>query len=718
MRHSCLYIAAIPILLSALSCSTTRTLAEGEYRLASNKIVVEGDRKVNTSELSPYLRQNANSYLLLGWNPFLNIYNWSDGSGKGINAFWEKIGTPPVVFNPLLVESSVENMTGHLQYLGYYNAKVSSDVTTERKLAKVTYNVETGKRYRIDEIVYDIPGGDFSREFSADSLNMKVKVGDFLSEKALEAETVRGAAYFRNLGYYTFNKNHYFFEADTLSDRNILYYRIRNYTRNESEAGASELAKFRIRDVNIWYPSGINFREPLLRKFNTIHPGEWYSENLVNRTYYRLSALDVFNSVNIEMTPVDSAYVDCDIRLNGTNMMGFKVNAEVSSNSSGLFGMSPQLSFYHKNIFGGGERLNLGFTGNWQVKPGTDIRSTELGFSGSISFPKALGYPLEKVRGKNIPRTEFRTSFNYQNRPEYKRSIASLSYGYTGQIRERVYYQLYPIQFNFVKLYNISTSFLETIQKNPYLWDSFADQIDAGAGSVLYYTTDASIVPKTPYYFARLNIDIAGNLLSAFNRMLPTDASGSHLFLNLPYNQYIKAELSAGKVFRFGRHDGQALAFRIDAGVGKAYGNSIALPFEKQFYCGGASSMRGWQVRTLGPGYEEMNDVFIIPSQTGDCKFEADMEYRFRMFWKLEGAAFAEVGNIWYLSDIRDMLPGSLAADWGLGLRINLDFILLRFDAGFKVHDPSRAEGSRWIGPSGWVGGNGAAIHFGVGYPF
>lgn len=701
-------------LLALAGCSTTKLVPEGEYRLASNKIEVHGDGRVSASDLSPYLRQQAG-----GWNPFLYIYNWSNGSGGGINGFWEKIGTPPVVFNPQLVESTVDNMTTRLEYLGYYDAKVIPEVRTVRRLAKVKYRVETGERRRIDEVVYDIPEGGFAEDFYADTLSVTVKPGDFLSEQALEAETARGAAHFRNLGYYSFNKNNYFFEADTLSGSTLLYYRVRGYTRNESAATDSPISKYRIGKVNIWYPADMKFRESLLRKLNRIQPGDWYSESTVNTTYYRLSALNVFNSVNIEMTPADSAVVDCDIRLGGSNMLGFKINAEMSSNSSGLIGVSPQLSFYHKNLFNGGERLSVDFTGNWQFMPGTDVKSTELGVSASLSFPRALGYPLEKARGRNIPRTEFTASYNYQNRPEYRRSIAGFTYGYTGQIGNQIFYQLYPLQIDLVRLYDISESFSETLRENPYLWDSFQNQIDAGVGLTLYHTTDASIVPKSSYGFSRLTFDLSGNVISLFNRLMPVDeVSGHRLLLGLPYNQYVRAELELGKVLRFGRNEGQALAMRLDMGIGHAYGNSTALPFEKQFYAGGASSMRGWQVRTLGPGFSDIDYSFVIPSQTGDVKLEANLEYRFDMFWKLEGAVFADVGNVWRMDSINNEFLESLAGDWGVGLRVNLDFILLRLDAGFKVYDPARAAGSRWLRPAEWVGSDGYAVHFGVGYPF
>lgn len=708
-------------LLAVISCSTTKLLPEGAYRLTANKVEFRGKEKISPKEVSMYVRQQPNTSLIFGWSPFLSIYNWSNGSGEGINKFWEKIGTPPVVFDSTLVESSRSNIAGHMEYLGYYHAKVDSEVEYRGRKATVKYIVELGDRIPIDTIVFEVPGGTFAREFSADSANITVHPGDFLAEKNLEAETVRGASVFRNLGYYDFSKNNYFFEADTLTDRTTLYYRIRNYARGSSPTD-DPLAVYRIGKVNISHPSEIPFKESLLREFNTIRPGVPYNERMINTTYARLSALKLFNNVSIEMSPSDSAVVDCDIRLSGTDVLGFKANMEASTNSSGLLGFSPQLSFYHKNLFHGGEWLNLGFSGNWQMMAGARAHSSEFGVSASLSFPRLLGYPVNRMRGENVPRTEIRTSFNYQNRPEYRRSLASLSYGYTGQMRRDWFFQVYPLQFNLVKLYAMSDDFSRLLGEYPYLWDTFESHIDAGVGMMLYHTTDASVVPKTAYHYGRFNLDVSGNVVSLFNNVLPvSDFQGQHLLFGVPYKQYVRAEISLGKVFRFGWNDNNALALHLDAGAGWAYGNSTALPFEKQFYCGGASSMRGWQARTLGPGYEQMSEYFVLPSQTGDLKLEADVEYRFPSFWKLEWAIFAEVGNVWTLNGEglgKLDLPGSLAGDWGIGLRVNLDFILLRLDAGLKVHDPARPAGERWLGPKGWFAPGGAALHFGVGYPF
>ncbi|HCZ22567.1 MAG TPA: hypothetical protein DHU72_03790, partial [Rikenellaceae bacterium] len=257
-------IIILVALLTFASCSTTRLVPRGERRLASNDIKIVGGEKISVSELQSSIRQQPNGSIF-GWNPLISVYNWSNGSGRGINGVWEFFGTAPVVFDSTLVDKSSESMVEHLHYLGYYDAKVAGVVRTKKRVAKVTYVVDPGKRKAIDRIEYDIPPGEFAEDFSLDSLNMTVHPGDFLSEKLLESETVRGSAYFRNKGYYNFNKNHYFFEADSLSGQTVLHYKIKGYTRSDNPDNESPIVKYRIRNVDIMHPSDIYVRPGLLR---------------------------------------------------------------------------------------------------------------------------------------------------------------------------------------------------------------------------------------------------------------------------------------------------------------------------------------------------------------------------------------------------------------------------------------------------------------------
>ena len=687
----------------ATGCATQR-LAEGEYRLAGNKIKVVG-KQISSSELTSYLAQKPSA-------SFLGI---------------RRPGAPLVIHDDSQVQTSADNIENHLEYIGYYGSKVTSEVEYQGKKAYVTYIVTPGKRYTIRSIDFELPQDEeFRQEFETDRPHITIKEGQYLAESTLEAETVRSAEFFRNRGYYGFDKSFYFCEADTLSHDGTaaLKMAIRDYPRNGSPEDAKPHRKFTIGDVTLSYPKEIPIRTYILEELNVLRPGMPYSERAVNATYSRLSNLSVFNSVNVTMNPVSDHVVDCDINLLNGGVQGFKTNLEASVNSTGLFGISPQLNYFHKNFFHGGELFNLGLKGNFQFKTKDKIRSTEFSVSSTLRIPRLIGLPNSLFRGPNLPHTDLTLGFSYQDRPEYKRTMITTSFGYTGNLGRNFYYQFFPFQANIVRLFSVSESFAERLVSDLFLLNAYSDHFDMGMGGMLYYTTDPTPIPKRTYTYGRLSFDLAGNVLSLFNSAMPTNQIGQHTIWQIPYAQYVRGELQLGQTIRFGGGDNQAVAFRFLVGAGYGYGNSTTVPFEKQFYAGGANSMRGWQARALGPGrVQPWTEYFLIPSQTGDFKMEANFEYRFPIVWKLEGALFADAGNVWNLR-LAEYMEGSnfsfdtIAADWGLGLRVNLDFILVRIDLGAKIYEPCRPVGERLIGPDQWLKSGNFALHFGVGYPF
>ncbi len=726
----CIFLPVLAILL--VGCSTTRALRDGEFLLRKTSVKAD-ERNYNASSLNSYVTQKPNSGLL-GFNPLLYVYNLGGTKESKTADFFRSIGEAPVIYDPAQVEASIDNIKKYLQYTGYYGSEVDSRIKVHGRKVSVNYFVTLGKRYTISSIDYEVPEyGSFAQEFAEDRPNSTIVPGQYLSESALEAEAERSAQYFRTKGYYGFTKNYYAFEADTLSGDGTaaLKMYIRDYALGDLPEAAKEHKKFRIGEVTIKHPRRLKIRPSVLENLNTVLPGQLYDERNINTAYSRLSGLNMLSGVNIVMNPVSDQLVNCEITLQNSGLQGFKTNLEASVNSTGLIGVSPQLNYYHKNVFHGGELLNLGVRGNFQFKPKDSAYSTEFTVTSSLLLPQFLGLPTRLFKGPNMPRTEFTSSFSYQDRPEYRRTMISTSLSYSGRIGNRFFYQFAPFQANIARVFNIDEDFRwNLLEKNPFLFNTYSDHFDQGVGGTLYYTTNSSTVPLTSYHYYRLNFDVSGNFLSLFNGLMPVDDYGQHTIWETAYSQYVRAELQIGRTFRFGWQDKQAIALRFLAGAGYAYGNSFSLPFEKQFYSGGANSMRGWQARTLGPGNAESYDSFFaIPSQTGEMKLEANLEYRFPLVWKLEGALFADAGNIWnfahqdvdpefdtgafYLST----LPQTIALDWGLGIRVNLDFILVRIDAGFRLHDPVREAGDRWLGPDRWFNGN-YAIHFGVGYPF
>ena len=714
-------ISWLILALALAGCSTTSSLPEGEYLLRKADVKVN-DKSFNASDLSSYVVQKPNSYLL-GLNPLLSIYNWAGNSQTGFANFLRRLGTAPVVYEAGKVDESTANLAQHLNYMGYYGSQVESDVNVKGRKVYVTYYVTLGRRYTLSAIDYEIPTyGTFQEDFAADLPNTTLHTGDFLSEEALEAEANRSARHFRDRGYYGFTKSYFAFEADTLAHDGTarLKAQIRDYALEDDPSSARPHRKYTIGKVSIDYPKDLKIRHRVLENMNLLRPGQPYSEKTINDTYTRFTNVSMLSGVNVNVTPVSEDQVDCNISLRNSGLQGFKTNLEASVNSSGLIGISPQLSYYHKNIFRGGEILNLGLKGNFQFRPSDKVSSTEVSLSTGVRFPRFIGLPNSYFKGPYIPRTDISLAFNYQNRPEYRRFVISSAFTYNGRFSERLFYQFSPIRANISRIFDISDDFFLSLLDNIYLLQVYSDNFDMGVSGMLYYTTNASTIPTTPYHYARLSVDLSGNVLSLFNPLLPVK-DGQHLIWNTPYSQYVRGELQLGKTFRFGRQDRQSLALRFLIGAGYGYGNSSFQPLDKMFYCGGSTSMRGWQARTLGPGTRKpYSEYFIIPTQIGESKMEANIEYRFPIFWKFEGAAFVDAGNIWDLSGDEGetfSLEG-IGLDWGLGLRVNLSFILLRLDAGFRIHDPARDAGDRWVGPNRWFTGSNIAIHFGVGYPF
>ena len=769
----------------AVSCSTTRMIPEGESRLKANKITVENSRSYPASELQPYIKQKPNSSFIFGWNPFLNIYNWQNGKGKGWDKFATKVGQPPVIFDSTLVEKSKENLYNHLVYDGYYNSRISDSIVTRNKKTTVQYFIELGKQFTIDSISYIIEDKSIRADYFADTSNSLIRTGETLSEKILEEESHRAETLLRNEGYYNFSKNYFFFEADTLNGGNkaSLQIKIADYTRNELPKDSKLHKKYYFGDVYIspvrnrqnlqggMTPmqdsnSGIylqNFksravkpdttfyknlyvvhrgrsiiRKSVLSRLNRINTGKLYNEEDVATTYRRYSNLGVFSSVNVQLQEADSNRVKTNIELTASALQGYKVNLEASSNSSGLLGVSPTISYYHKNLFRGGEFFTISLMGDFQFRFNSDVRSTEFGVSTSLAIPNFLLLPDRWFSSTLMPKTEVAISYNFQERPEYTRNIISASYGYSWNSRNRMFFKVNPLQVNIVKLFDLSESFYESL-KDPFLRNSYQDHFDFGLGANFYYTTDASANPQKSYFYLRWQNDIAGNLISLFNSALKENADGQKLIWNSPYSQYYRGEVSAVYTWKFGKENRQAVAARLLVGAGTGYGNSISLPFEKLFWAGGAYSLRAWQARTVGPGYMPEDTTFSIPNQTGDIKLEANVEYRFPLFWSFDGALFFDAGNVWTLKKnyskegIEQDSDGAaasnykegvfefnsfyrhIAADWGIGLRLNLGFALLRLDWGLKIYDPPT---NRWMGPDDWFKKGNYGLQFGVGYPF
>ena len=255
-------------------------------------------------------------------------------------------------------------------------------------------------------------------------------------------------------------------------------------------------------------------------------------------------------------------------------------------------------------------------------------------------------------------------------------------------------------------------------------------------GSYSFIFNNQSIKNSRDFWFLRWNTEASGNFLSAIyklsgaNKIKPDEGDTTKVYylLGQPFAQYVKSDIDLRYNYRF--NDVSSIVYRGFFGIGIPYGNSKAVPFEKQYFGGGANGIRAWQVRTLGPGSYNPNPgdtTKVFLNETADIKLEANAEYRFKLFWILEGALFVDAGNIWsYNYD--PARPGAqftfknfykeIAVGTGTGFRFDFKFVIARVDIGMKLRDPLLPEGARWIFLNGPYRRKDFAIVLGIGYPF
>ncbi|MDE5930713.1 MAG: outer membrane protein assembly factor, partial [Muribaculaceae bacterium] len=320
--------------------------------------------------------------------------------------------------------------------------------------------------------------------------------------------------------------------------------------------------------------------------------------------------------------------------------------------------------------------------------------------------------------------------------PEYTRIIAGAAWKYNWTRKNYNFNSRQNFDFidiNYVKLPRSTINFLDSVAPtNPLLRYSYEDHFIMRMGYT-YYRTNRRTPTATLNAFAiqpsvttlRASVEVAGNLLYAISNIIGQKRQdGAYKIFGIQYAQYVKGEADYTYTRNFNSRN--ALAFHVGAGIAYPYGNSSMVPFEKRFYAGGANGVRGWGVRTLGPGaYDSKNSVTDFINQCGDIRLDLSLEYRAKLFWVFEGALFIDAGNIWTIKNYVNQPGGEfrfnrfyrqIAAAYGLGIRMDFTYFLLRFDLGLKAHNPAMNQEPWPIIHPKWS--RDANFHFSVGYPF
>ena len=753
------------VLSAFTSCSVSKFIPEGEYLLEDVEVISD-NKDVKPSEFRGYVHQNPNSSWFSIAKVPLRIYALSGtDTTKWINRFIQKIGDEPVIYDSASAERSKENMKRAMQNLGYMQANV--DVLTKKKKKKIelSYVLHPGKGYVIRSWQYDVKDQGLRNDF-ADYSSRIMSENMLFNVNQLNMERQNLATFFQNKGYYKFNKELITCTADTVSGSYTidLNFHIAPY------ASASKIShqKYHIGEVNVFtdfditkamqmedleewdsiHYKGLNIfseKRPFLRpevlsQNIFVAPGELYSERLLQRSQSALGRLNAikYSDLRFVENMNDSTVLDCFVLLSRNNPNSFSAEIE-GTNSAGDLGAAASVSYQNRNLFRGSELFTFKVRGAYEAVTGLQGYSNEnyieYGAEASINFPRFL-FPFisSELRKRILATSEVALQFNSQDRPEFSRRAASASWSYKWTYKQRWRHSVDLLDVNYVYMPWISSTFrqeyLDNVNnQNSILKYNYENLLIMKMGyGFTYHSGGANLSATTGNsYSIRFNIESSGNLLYGLSHLFNAKRNDSHQYtlMNIAYAQYVKTDFNFAKSFMIDERN--SIVFHVGAGVAFPYGNSRILPFEKRYFSGGANSVRGWLVRRLGPGSFSGNDANIdFINQSGDIKLDINLEYRTKLFWKLNGAFFIDAGNIWTIREYDEQPGGAFRLDsfykeialaYGLGLRFDFDYFILSFDGGMKAVNPAKNAEERYplIRPDF---GRDFAFHFAVGYPF
>ena len=729
-------------------CSVNRFIPEDEYML--NHVSIRSDKKeLKTAPLMGYVGQHPNNKWFSLVKVPLHIYSLSGrDSTKRINRFIRRLDEPPVIYDSVLSRKTQFNIQNAVQNLGYLNADVDLLKVTKGNRINVRYYVQPHQRYKVRHISVDVQDTAIAQQLKKDGYVSLLQENMPFDLNVLDAERNRLNTYLQNKGYYKFNKDFVRFEADTtlgnyLVDLKML---IQAYSVGRLDKGKPHQ---RYTIGNVLYNIPVSHNKPFVRpkvvaSASELAEGNLYREQDVQASYSRLNRLGTVQSSRITLTEnaADSTKLDVQISVTPSKRNSFNIELE-GTNSAGDLGVAVALSYQNRNLFRGAELLNLKARGAFEAIKGlrgySDQNFIEYSFEAGIGFPDFI-FPFlrQSFRKRALATSELSFMFDSQDRPEFHRRVLTTSWRYKWtRAARRMQHRIDLLDINYVFMPWISDTFREIYLDNPesrnaILRYNYENLFIVKWGYSFSYSSQ-SLNPNsknygTNAYIIRASIETAGNLLYGISNMSKASKNedGQYTLFSNAYAQYVKGDFDFSKSFMI--NNANSLAIHFGLGIAYPYGNSAILPYEKRYFSGGANSVRGWSVRELGPGTFLGNDGKIdFINQTGDVKLDMNIEYRTHLFWKFDGAVFVDAGNIWTLRDYPDQPGGQfkfdtfwrqIAVAYGLGIRLNFNYFILRFDGGMKAVHPAYEDNRRHYPIIHPNFKRDFTFHFAVGLPF
>ena len=767
------YVISLLLGICFSACSTTRNLPEGEtLYIGVDKMEVVNEDLTDTGvtaleEVEAALSYPPNNAILgsnslrwpipLGLWVYNNFEKYKDKKGVG-RWIYDHMASSPVLMSNVNPATRVKIATNLLHDYGFFNGYVTYEELPQKNplKTKVSYRIDMANPYFLDSIAY------LKYPVQADSLikgslgQSALKRGDNFSVVKLEEERQRIATLLQNNGYYYFRPEYSTYRADTLQRSGYVslqvvpqagiapeakkqYYIGRTSVYLTGYNGEAPTDSLKLRTMTLYY----NGKKPPIRPGVLMRnlfykQGDLYNQSRQTFTQEAMARMGVFKFTEFRYAPKDTlATCDTlDVRISAMFDQPYDAELEfnVTSKSTDQVGPGASFSLTRKNFMRMGADLSLQVKGSyeWQTNStvegdNTVMNSYELGTSLSLDFPRLmLPWSDKDLRRSRFPQhTSFKLYVNQLNRARF---FQMLSFGgnvtYDFQRSRTWKHSVTPFRLEFNTLQSTTARFDSITAVNPTLALSMGNQFIPAMDYTL--TFDNARQKRRHQLWWQSTFTSAGNVTSliyaAFGKGLKeTDKK----LLNSPYAQFLKFTSELRTLLKIkGKHK---LAARLMGGVIYAYGNQRVAPYSEQFYIGGANSIRAFTVRSLGPGtYHPASDTkYSYIDQTGDIKLEANVEYRFPIFGDLYGATFLDAGNVWLLRK-EESRPGgqltlrnfakSIALGTGVGVRYDLEFLVLRLDLGIALHAPYDT------GKRGYYNipkfKDGLGLHFAIGYPF
>lgn len=730
-------VSTLIIVVTITACSASKFIPEGSYLLDDVKIKSD-TKNIETSQLEPYIRQKGNSKWFSLFKVPLGTYALSGrDTTKWINRKLQALGEGPVLFDSLQAEQTCNDLSNVLHGMGYIKAQVDYALKREKKKkVKVIYNLHPGKRYHISSINYDIQDKNIDsvlKNKKFHSTNLRIGMPFMVS--VLDNEREQITDFLNNNGYVNFHKDFISYSADTISgstDIDITLHLHKFISGNGEEE--TEHKQYTIGKIN-YHANGdfdkIPLRKSVLEENTIIEAGKLYNTDELQKTYNRFGRLPIVKYTNIKFTErPDSNILDCNIGISTNKINSISFQPE-GTNTAGDLGAAVSLTYENRNIFRGAETFSIKLRGAFEAITGLEGYQNqdyeEYSLEAKLLFPRfVVPFLSKKFKKQSTAMSELTVSYNMQNRPEFHRRVFTASWRYRwNDISGKKSYKFDLIDLNYIYMPWISTTFKE----------EYLDDVN-NRNSILRYNYEDLFIMKLGFGMSfnngdeayKINVETSGNFLSGISHLLRSkrNEDNQYTLFNIAFAQYVKGDFDYTKIIMFDRNN--SLALHAGLGIAYPYGNSKILPFEKRYFSGGANSVRGWSVRGLGPGkFKGTNGAIDFINQTGDIKLDLNIELRSFLFWKVYGAAFIDAGNIWTIRAYEEQPGGQfrfkdfykqIAVAYGLGIRFNFDFFILRFDMGMKAINPAYNSNNEHYAIFHPDFSRDFAFHFAVGLPF